>query len=713
MPTADCQYPCHPLSETLFNRELSWLEFNRRVLAEAEDKGVPLLERVKFLGITANNLDEFLMVRMGAIRSLIAGGVRERSPDGMTPKQQLKSIRDHVKTLLRDMYRVHDALLPQLRKVGVRVDAAGTLTKKQQAVLAEEFGARIAPILTPLAFDPGHPLPFLASGALNLAVLLSSGAETHTAFIKVPKLLPRFIAVPGTTHRFLPIEELIRQHASYFFPGLDVREVVAFRVIRNADALLREDEVEDLLESVETELRRRDRKEVVWMEVAADPHEEVLGLLMRELEVAREDIFFTPGLPKLSDLLEIYGTADKPSLRDEPFNPRMPSALATSDDIFSIIRDGDVLLHRPYDSYNAVAELVQSAADDPDVIAIKQTLYRTEPGSVVVEALARAAENGKQVTAVVEVQARFDEERNIAWARRLEEAGVQVVYGLVGIKTHAKVLLVIRREGDILRRYVHLSTGNYNARTARLYTDLDLFTCDPGFGEDAAQLMNLITGYSTATAQEAFEHDPARWRWKKLIVSPTGYHAWVLRMIERETRHARDGRPAQIIAKLNALVEPRVVEALQRAAATGVKIDLIVRAICCLVPGENIRVISIVDRFLEHSRIVRFENGGEPETYLSSGDWMPRNFARRVEILFPLLDPLARERADRILEISLADGASSWQLNADGTWTRRSGGVSSQQRFIEITRAEAVALGDYDESIEQAPKIRRKARRKR
>lgn len=688
------------MAENLFNRELSWLAFNRRVLAEAEDPAVPLLERVKFLGITANNLDEFLMVRLGAIRSLIAAGIaagaRERSPDGMTPKQQLKAIRERVKSLLRDMYRVHDILLPQLRKAGVRVDAAGSLTKKQQAALADEFRSRIAPILTPLAFDPGHPLPFLASGALNLAVLLSSGADMHTAFIKVPKLLPRFIAVPGAKERFLPIEELIRQHASYFFPGLDVREVVAFRVIRNADALLREDQVEDLLKSVETELRRRDRKEVVWMEVAANPHEEVLALLMRELEVAREDIFFTPGLPKLSDLLEIYGTVGKPSLRDEPFDPRMPAALATTDDIFSIVRTGDVLLHRPYDSYSAVAELVQSAADDPDVIAIKQTLYRTEPGSVVVEALARAAENGKQVTAIVEVQARFDEERNIAWARRLEEAGVQVVYGLVGIKTHAKVLLVIRREADGLRRYVHLSTGNYNARTSRLYTDLDLLTCEPAFGEDAAQLMNLITGYSTATAQEAFEHDPARWRWKKFVVAPTGYHAWVVRMIDRETRHAREGRPAQIIAKMNALVEPNAIEALYRAADAGVKIDLIVRGICCLVPSENIRVTSIIDRFLEHTRIFLFRNGGATEIYATSGDWMPRNFFNRIEVTWPILAPNLRDRVElQILGTALADDAKSWRLQPDGTYRRRKatpGPVRSQQRFIEIARAEAVKI---------------------
>jgi polyphosphate kinase len=681
---------------TLFNRELSWLEFNRRVLAEAEEAGVPLLERLKFLSIASTNLDEFLMVRVGTVRSLIASNVRDKSPDGMTPRQQLKAIREKVKALLRDMYRVHDDLLPQLRKAGIRIEHASSLTPKQQEALAAEFHARIAPVLTPLAVDPGHPLPFLASGALNLAVILASGDDTHTAFMKVPRILPRFIAIPGAERRFLPIEELVRTHAAYFFPGLEIREVVAFRVVRNSDLLLREDEVEDLLKFVETELRRRERKEIVWMEVSSAAGEAAIEMLHRELNVAREDTFITAGLPKLGDLIEIYSSVDLPSLKDEPFNPRMPVELATSEDIFSIIRAGDVLLHRPYDSYSAVVELVQSAADDPDVIAIKQTMYRTEPGSLVVEALARAAMNGKQVTAIVEVQARFDEERNIAWARRLEEAGVQVVYGLVGIKTHSKLLLVIRREGDALRRYVHLSTGNYNAKTARLYTDLDLLTCDAGIGEDVAQLLNVITGYSTATVQDVFTHASPRWQWQKLVVSPIDYHAWTLKMIERETRHAREGKPAQIIAKLNALVEPQVIDALDRAAAAGVKIDLIVRGICCLVPRENIRVMSIIDRFLEHTRIFLFRNAGATEIYVTSGDWMPRNFFRRIEVTWPILSPQLRDRIElQILGTCLADDAKSWRLQPDGTYRRRKPGtraIRSQQRFIENARAEAVKI---------------------
>jgi polyphosphate kinase len=698
----------------LFNRELSWLEFNRRVLAEAESGDVPLLERAKFLSITATNLDEFLMVRVGGIRRLIDNAIRERSMDGLTPKQQLKVIRERVKALQRDMYRVLDALLPKLESAGVRIVRASALTKKQQAAMAEEFQTRVAPILTPLAVDPGHPLPFLASGSLNLAVLLASGVETYTAFIKIPKSLPRFVAV--APRRFLPVEELIRLHAAYFFPGLDVREIVPFRVMRNADIALREDDVQDLLKSVETELRMRERKEVVWMEVAKTATDEMLSLLQRELDVVREDVFLTPGLPKLGDLVEMYGRVAS-SLKDEPFNPRIPAELASREDIFSIIRSGDVLLHRPYDSYTAVVEFVQSAADDPDVIAIKQTLYRTEQGSVIVDALARAAEKGKQVAAIVEVQARFDEERNIAWARRLEEAGVQVVYGLVGTKTHSKICLVIRREGGELRRYVHLSTGNYNAKTARLYTDIDLLTADAEIADDAAQLMNLITGYSAETAQEIFANHSRDWRWRKLIVAPMEYHGWTMRMIEREMKHAREKKPAQIVAKMNSLVDPAVIDALYRAADAGVKIDLIVRGVCCLVPRENIRVTSVIDRFLEHSRIFLFRNGGATEVYAASGDWMPRNFFRRIEVAWPVLSPRLRDRIElQILGTCLADDAKSWRLQPDGTYRRRRPGprpIRSQQRFIDIARAEAVKLPSYDEAVRKPAQVRRKAKGKK
>ena len=698
----------------LFNRESSWLEFNRRVLAEAESEEVPLLERAKFLSITATNLDEFLMVRVGGIRQLIAGGIRDRSTDGLTPRQQLKAIRERVKALQRDMDRVYESLVPQLREAGIRIEKAESMTKKQQAAMHEVFDSRIAPILTPLAVDPGHPLPFLPSGALNLAILLSAGTESYTAFINIPRPLQRFVMV--APRRYLPVEDLIRVHAASFFPGLEVREVVPFRVVRNADIALREDEVQDLLKSVESELRMRSRKEVVWMEIDSGASDEMVALLLRELDVARDDVYLTTGLPKLGDLVEIYGTGDR-SLKDEPFTPRIPSELATRDDIFSIIRNSDVFLHRPYDSYSAVVEFVQTAADDPDVIAIKQTLYRTEPGSVIVDALARAAEKGKQVAAIVEVQARFDEERNIAWARRLEEAGVQVVYGLVGIKTHSKMCLVIRREGGALRRYVHLSTGNYNSKTARLYTDFDLLTTHSGIASDTAELFNLITGYSTETAQEMFARPARTWKWRQLVVAPMEYHTWTLQMIERETAHARAGRPAQIIAKMNSLVDEQVIAALYGAAGAGVKIDLIVRGVCCLVPRENIRVVSVIDRFLEHSRTFLFRNGGATEVFAASGDWMPRNFFRRIEVAWPILSPQIRDRIElQILGGCLADDAKSWRLQPDGTYRRRRPGPSpirSQQRFIEIARAEAVKLPSYDEAVKKPAQARRKAKKKK
>ncbi|MFZ2493885.1 MAG: polyphosphate kinase 1 [Thermoanaerobaculia bacterium] len=707
-----------PEAVRLFNREFSWLEFNRRVLAEAQDESVPLLERLKFLSIASNNLDEFLMVRVGAIRELVASGVRERSVDDLTPKQQLKGIRDRVKLLMREMYACFDALVPQLRRNGISIESSARLTKKQQALLADYFHEQVAPVLTPLAFDPGHPFPFLASRALNLAIVLGSGHdERHVAFVRIPSLLRRFVPIPGTAGRFLPIERLIEMHVGEFFPGLKISEVVAFRVIRNADIALPEDEVQDLLKSLETELRRRDRREVVWVEIERDAGDVLHDLLEREMSAGPQEIFFTPGPPKLNDLSEIYTAVSKPSLKDEPFNPRIPVDLATSDDIFSIIRRSDVLLHRPYDSFSAVVEFVQAAADDPDVVAIKQTLYRTEAGSVVVEALARAAERGKQVTAIVELQARFDEEKNIAWARRLEQAGVQVVYGLVGIKTHCKVCLVVRREDGVLKRYVHLSTGNYNARTATIYTDIDLLTGNEEFAGDAAQLLNLLTGYSIATVQDIFDHTGPELRWNHFVVSPMDYQRWVVQMIEREIANAAAGKPAQILAKLNSIVDATVIGALYRAAAAGVKIDLIVRGICCLVPGDNIRVVSIVDRFLEHTRILLFRNGGETEVYVASGDWMPRNFFRRVEVAWPILDPDLSARVEQqILATCLADDVKSWRLQPDGSYKRKKPGahpVRSQERFIEIARSEAVRLAPYDQVIVKAGTFRRRAKRKK
>ena len=715
--------PAEPVR--LFNREFSWIDFNRRVLAEAQDPSVPLLERIKFLSITSSNLDEFMMVRVGAIRDLITSAITERSPDGLTPKQQLKGIRSRVNALMTDMYRcLSEQLLPELRKAGIRLERFEDLGKKEQSALESYFSKDLAPILTPLAVDPGHPFPFLASKALNLAIVLESErGESHIALVKVPPLLKRFIPVPDVSNSFIPIEWLVEQQAGQFFPGLRVTKVLPFRVMRNADIILQEDEVQDLLKSVESELRRRDRKEVVWIEIEGENDDFVVPLLSAATHTSKEDIFFADGPLKLSDLIDIYQQVSKRgALLDPPFNPRIPTQLASAEDIFSIIRKGDVLLHRPYDSFSAVAEFVQAAAEDPDVVAIKQTLYRTDAGSVIVEALSAAARGGKPVTAIVELQARFDEMKNIAWARRLEEEGVQVVYGLVGIKTHSKICLVVRREGADLRRYVHLSTGNYNSMTGRVYTDIDLFTADEAFGEDASQFMNLLTGYSIASVQEIFDRTVKGWTWRRLVVSPIDYHEWTIRMIEREIAHAKEGRPSQIIAKLNALVDPTVIEALYRASKAGVSIDLIVRGICCLVPGveglsDRIRVISVIDRFLEHSRIMLFRNGGATEVYVSSGDWMPRNFFRRIELTFPILaEPLRARLESQILATSMGDNVKAWKLQSDGSYKRRNPGdapLRSQERFIEIARSEAVRIGPYEEILAKPGSARRKAKKLR
>jgi polyphosphate kinase len=709
-----------PSSIPLFDRELSWLEFNRRVLGEAENREVPLLERLKFLGIASHNLDEFLMIRVGEVRDLMAANVIGGTA---RHREKLDLIRKRTKRLLDDMYRcLGDEILPELSKNGIRIERVADLSKKERAGIEAFFAAELEPVLTPLAIDPGHPFPFLANLALTLALQLESRkGERHTVVVKVPESQARLVPL-SERGRYVLLEDLIASQIERVFPGLKVRSSIAFRVIRNSDISIKEEDVQDLLKSVETELRRRERREVVWLEAEAGSDERLLSLMVERTGCEKEDVYLAPGPLKIGDLMQLHGEISDTKLKDRPFNPRIPAQLATSEDIFSIIRKGDVLLHRPYDSFTAVVELVQSAAEDPDVVAIKQTLYRTDPGSPIVEALARAAERGKEVTAVVELQARFDEKKNITWAKHLEEAGVQVVYGLVGIKTHCKVCLVVRREGGALRRYVHLSTGNYNAVTGRLYTDIDLFTCDPSFGADAAQLMNLLTGFSVASVQDLIEQGDASLSWRHFVISPLSYQPWVLSMIERETQNAREGKPARIAAKMNALVDPAVVAALYRASQAGVRIDLIIRGICCLVPGvaglsDNIRVVSVIDRFLEHSRIFRFENGGAPEFYISSGDWMPRNFVRRIEVTFPVLaEPLRRRIAEQILPLSLADDVKGWVLDADGKYYRRKPGekpLRSQEQFITIARSEAVRLGPYEEMIRRPGTFRRKAKKKK
>jgi len=711
-----------PISEVrlpLFDRELSWIEFNRRVLGEAQNAGVPLLERLKFLSIAAHNLDEFLMIRVGEVRDIIAA---QAGPTAQHV-EKLEVIRKRVRHLLDAMYGcLTDDVLPALKKEGIRIDRVADLGKRDRAAVEEYFGSYLEPILTPLAIDPGHPFPFLANRALNLALELESNrAERYLVVVKIPELSPRVVFY-GEKGRFVLLEDVITSHVEQFFPGLRIRKSVVFRVIRNSDISIKEEEVQDLLKSVESELRRRERREVVWLEVEAGSDERILSMILAKTGAARDDVYTAPGPLKLDELIRLYEIEDNARLKDAPFNPRIPAQLATSEDIFSIIRKGDVLLHRPYDSFAAVIDFVQSAAEDPDVVAIKQTLYRTDPDSPVIEALLRAAERGKQVTAVVELQARFDEQKNITWARHLEESGVQVVFGLIGMKTHCKICLVVRREGALLRRYVHLSTGNYNATTARVYTDLDLMTCDKNITADAAKLINLLTGFSVAGVQELVDQKEPALSWRELVVAPMDYHRWVISMIERETRNARDGKPARIVAKMNSVVDAAVISALYTASSAGVEIDLMVRGICCLVPGvpalsENIRVTSVIDRFLEHSRVVRFENGGAPEIWISSGDWMPRNFIRRIEVTFPVRSETIKRRIEeQILPISLADNVKGWFLDTEGKYHRRETDgkpVRSQEAFIALARSDSVAIGPYEEILHRAGSFRRKAKRKK
>jgi polyphosphate kinase len=702
----------------LFSRELSWLAFNRRVFGEAEDSTVPLLERVKFLSIAANNLDEFFMARVGELRDLINANL----PGKSELREQLNAIRHRSRRLLDRMYRsLGEDIIPALRKQDIRIEKVSELGKKERAAVEEYFTRDLEPILTPLAIDPSHRFPFVANLALNLALLLDCDrGETHFAVVKIPESVPRLF--PLGNRKFVLLEDVISSHIGRFFPALRLRHSVPFRVIRNSDISIKEEEVQDLLKSVESELRRRERREVVWVEIEAPCDQPLVGLLTQSIACEPDDLYFASGPLKLVDLAQLHKEIDDPALKEPPFDPRTPAQLATTDDIFAIIRKGDVLLHRPYDSFGVVIEFVQAAAEDPDVVAIKQTLYRTDVGSPIVEALALAASNGKEVTAVVELQARMDEKKNISWARQLEQAGVQVVHGLVGMKTHCKLCLVVRREGNTLRRYLHLSTGNYNAVTSRIYTDIDLFTSEPEFGADAAQLLNLLTGFSTAGVQDLIEKKDALLQWKRFIVAPMDYQQWVIAMIDREIRHAKDGKPARIVAKMNALVDPLVITELYDASRAGVKIQLIIRGICCLVPGlagvsDNIEVMSTIDRFLEHSRIFRFENGGKPEIYASSGDWMPRNFVQRIEITYPIRsEAIIKRIEEQILPIALADNVKTYLLRSDGKYERRKpepSPVRSQEACIAIARAEAVRLGPYEEIIRKPGPFRRKAKKKK
>jgi polyphosphate kinase len=680
------------------NRELSWLEFNARVLEEAQDRSVPLFERLKFLGIVSSNLDEFFMVRVAGLKKQILGGVAEAREDGLLPPEAFSAVAVRTHALVDAQYRCWgEHILPGLARAGIRLVSPRDFTPEQAEAARAHFSTEVFPALTPLAVDPGHPFPHLRNKSLNIAVLLrreggrrrrDPGQQQLLAVVQVPAVLSRLVRIPsatGTSRALL--SEVIAAHAGDLFAGFTVRQGAVFRVTRNWDLSIDEEESEDLLSTVQEELRRRDRGAAVRLELAADAPEEITAALVSALKLEPDDVYRVAGPLQLQDL-SVLGELDlRPELRVEPVSPALPPAFDEAESIFDLLSRGDVLLHHPYESFEPVVRFVQEAADDPAVLAIKQTLYRTSGDSPFVQALSRAAENGKQVTVLVEIKARFDEANNIAWARRLEESGVHVVYGVMGLKTHCKVALVVRRDGDGIRRLVHLGTGNYNPQTARVYTDLSLFSAKPALAEDVSNLFNMLTGYA----------EPPRWQ--KLSVAPFGLQERLVRLIEREAERARRGEPARVVAKMNSLVDPVVIRALYVASAAGVEIDLLVRGICCLRPGvpgvsERIRVTSVVDRFLEHSRVFAFGAGPAAEVYLSSADWMPRNFHSRVEVLFPVEDAALRARVlDEVLGLALRDTAKARRLGPDGRYRRLPGepGLRSQEALAEAAKHAAAA----------------------
>jgi polyphosphate kinase len=676
------------------NQELSLLSFFRRVLEEAQDERNRLLERVKFLAIVGSNLGEFFMVRVAGLKQQIEAGVMEVSIDGLTPVQQLSAVSKVARQLMNDARECLQKLLPQLRIAGIHVLDFSELDEKQKSQVQQFFDETVYPVLTPLAYDPGRPFPHISNMSLNLAVLLrDEGGESRFARVKVPNTLPRFLKVPppaptgsasgqDSLERYLVwLEQVIIEHLPRLFPGMRVLEAHPFRVTRDAEMDIQELEAEDLLESVARGVRERRFGSVVRLAIDSGMPETIRQLLAENLGLEADDIYTVRPPLGTSDLIQLYAL-DRHDLKDPPFVPAVAPALdRTETDIFSSIRSQDFLLHHPYDSFFPVIEFLQAAARDPDVLAIKQTLYRVGPNSPVVQALLDAARRGKQVAVLVELKARFDEESNIEWAKALESEGVHVVYGLLGLKTHSKIALVVRREGDSIRRYVHLATGNYNPSTAQTYTDLGLFTCDEEMGADATDLFNYLTGYS------------AKKDYRKFLVAPINLRSGIESLILREIDRQQRGEPAHLIFKVNSLVDKPIIRLLYKASQAGVRVDLIVRGMCCLRPGvpglsENIRVISIVGRFLEHSRIYYFQNGGNEQIYLGSADLMPRNLDRRVEILFPVENAiLVRHLRDNVLAVYLEDNVKARQVQADGTYSRvkpKEGAesIDSQARLI-------------------------------
>ncbi|WP_152394645.1 polyphosphate kinase 1 [Paenibacillus guangzhouensis] len=666
------------ISAKYVNRDLSWLEFNRRVLEEAQDPETPLLERVKFLSIVSSNLDEFMSVRVAGIHDQIRLGYHKKDFTGYTPSGLLKRLMKRTNKAVTDQYRTYRELIRSLHKEGLVFTTFDDLNNTQQKAMQVYFDEIVFPVLTPMAVDQSRPFPLVHTNELYLAVVLqrkhewSDGSketdqDLFFAVVQVPSILPRYIHVPSRTNskkqEFILLEDLIKVHIEMLFSGYIPVAVHGFRMTRNADLTLDEEGAEDLLEEIEKELRRRRWGVPVRLEVESGMHPYALQLLKEEFEIM-EHVFTIDGPIDLSFLMKFaMSLQNVDHLRFPKLDPVYPEELADAEDLFQVLRTKDVLMYHPYESFDAVNDFVCQAADDPEVLAIKMTLYRVSGNSILVQALARAAESGKQVTVVVELKARFDEERNIAWARQLEKAGCHVVYGLVGLKTHAKITLVVRREQSMLRRYVHVGTGNYNENTAKLYTDAGLFTANPVIGEDASLLFNEVTGYSAP-------HD-----WQAFGVAPTELKDKLIMKIEREMKWAAEGKEAHIIAQVNSLSNQEMIDHLYAASQMGVRIDLIVRGVCCLRPGvpglsENIRVISIVDRFLEHSRIIYFKNGGDEEVYLSSADWMTRNLTRRIELMCPVIDKALCKSLIQMLQLKLRDNVKARELQLNGTYAR-------------------------------------------
>jgi polyphosphate kinase len=736
------------LPEHFINRELSWLEFNARVLEEAEDANNPLLERVKFLAIFASNLDEFFMVRVAGLREQAFNEMLPQDPpaDGLKPIAQLQRIARRTEQLVAQQYGVwNESILPALAEAGIRIHTMKDLDAKGVKSLDKFFRQEIFPVLTPMAIDPSHPSPRFHNRGLYIAAMLERvsgiGPSRLFAVVQVPQVLPRFVSVEqGDKQNFVMLEDLIGSRLSDMFGGYKIVDHATFRLTRDMDIDLLEQEGDDLMRAIEARLRARQRTEAVRLETSAGMNPALLKMLVTEEEIhydaklasgsglaegTYDEVYEINGPLDMTCLHELVQVVERKDLRDVPFVPRTPEGLGDYDDIFSEIAEHDVLLHHPYESFVPVVDFIQSAARDPQVLAIKQTLYRTSGGdSPIVRALAEAAENGKHVTALVELKARFDEANNITWARHLERAGVHVVFGFMGLKTHCKVAMVVRREGKKVRRYVHLSTGNYNPSTALVYTDLGLFTADKVMADDVSALFNLLTGYSQ-------NH-----QWQKLSVAPSDLKRRTIELINEQAQRAQEGKKSRIIAKLNSLVDRRTIEALYQASQAGVPIDLLIRGICCLRPGlpgisENIRVFSIVDRFLEHSRIMVFGEGNKQQVFLSSADWMPRNFDRRVEVMFPIeSEDLRRRIVDELIPTYLGDNVRTRVLRSDGTYARASAGsgvvhrsqyellqrVASRDRALAEAASEPLsfdAITDLAEGNGEAGRVRPKRKNKR